>query len=37
MSHTVLGRFLEPFAKRLTPEVAQKIGDLQLDPGSPTR
>ena len=37
MSHTVLDRFLEPFAECLTPEVAQRIVDLQLDPESQTR
>lgn len=37
MSHTVLDRFLKPFAECLTPEVAQRIVDLQLDPESQTR
>ena len=31
MEHAVLDRFLRPFAKCLTPEVAQRIVDLELD------
>ena len=31
-SNTVLDRFLDPVAECLTPEVARRIVDLQLDP-----
>ena len=34
MEHAVLDRFLRPFAECLTPEVAQRIVDLELDPHS---
>lgn len=37
MEHAVLDRFLRPFAECLTPEVAQSIVDLELDPHSQLR
>ena len=37
MEHAVLDRFLGPFAECLTPEVAQRIVDLELDPHSQAR
>jgi len=37
MFHTVLDRFLRPFADCLTPEVAQRIVDLRLDAQSQGR
>lgn len=37
MEHAVLDRFLRPFAECLTPEVAQRIVDLELDPHSQAR
>ncbi len=37
MSNTVLDRFLRPFTECLTPEVAQRIVNLQLDPQSQSR
>ena len=37
MEHAVLDRFLRPFAECLTPEVAQRIVDLELDPHSQSR
>ena len=37
MSHTVLDRFLRPFTECLTPEVAQRIVNLQLDVQSQAR
>ena len=37
MEYTVLDRFLRPFAECLTPEVAQRIVDLELDPHSQSR
>ena len=37
MEHTVLDHFLRPFAKCLTPEVAQRIVDLELDPHAQSR
>jgi hypothetical protein len=37
MHSTVLDRFLRPFADCLTPEVAQRIVDLQLDSQSQGR
>lgn len=37
MEHAVLDRFLRPFAECLTPEVAQRLVDLELDPHSQLR
>ena len=37
MEHTTLDRFLRPFAECLTPEVAQRIVDLELGPHSQSR
>src|SRR5215475_8477512 len=37
MSNTVLDRFLRPFTECLTPEVAQRIVNLQLDSQSQAR
>jgi hypothetical protein len=37
MNHTVLDRFLRPFTECLTPEVAQRIVNLQLDSQSQSR
>jgi hypothetical protein len=37
MNATVLDRFLQPLAACLTPEVAQRIANLQLDAQSQTR
>lgn len=37
MEHAVLDLFLRPFAECLTPEVAQRIVDLELDPHSQAR
>ena len=37
MSNTVLDRFLRPFTECLTPEVAQRIVNLQLDSQSQVR
>ena len=37
MSHAVLNRFLRPFTECLTPEVAQRIVNLQLDVQSQAR
>ena len=37
MDHTVLDRFLRPFTECLTPEVAQRIVNLQLDSHSQAR
>jgi hypothetical protein len=37
MNTTVLDRFLRPFTACLTPEVAQRIVNLQLDSQSQTR
>ncbi len=37
MSNTVLDRFLRPFTECLTPEVAQRIVNLQLDAQSQVR
>ena len=37
MNHTVLDRFLRPFTECLTPEVAQRIVNLQLDVQSQAR
>ncbi|MBI3245288.1 MAG: hypothetical protein HYZ50_02135 [Deltaproteobacteria bacterium] len=37
MNNTVLDRFLRPFAECLTPEVAHRIVNLQLDSQSQTR
>ena len=37
MSNTVLDRFLRPFTECLTPEVAQRIVNLQLDAQSQAR
>ena len=37
MEHRVLDRFLRPFAECLTPEVAQRIVDLEFDPHSQSR
>ena len=37
MEHAVLDRFLRPFAACLTPEVARRIVDLELDQHSQAR
>ena len=37
MNNTVLDRFLRPFTECLTPEVAQRIVNLQLDAQSQAR
>jgi hypothetical protein len=37
MDHTVLDRLLRPFTECLTPEVAQRIVNLQLDSHSQAR
>lgn len=37
MNNTVLDRFLRPFTECLTPEVAQRIANLQLDSQSQAR
>ena len=37
MNHTVLDHFLRPFTECLTPEVAQRIVNLQLDSHSQAR
>ena len=37
MEHAVLDRFLRPLAECLTPEVAQRIVDLELDSHSQAR
>ncbi len=37
MKHAVLDHFLRPFAECLTPEVAQRIVDLEIDPRSQAR
>jgi len=37
MEYTVLDRFLGPFAECLTPEVTQRIVDLELGPHSQSR
>ena len=37
MNNTVLDRFLKPFTECLTPEVAQRIANLQLDSQSQAR
>ena len=37
MNNTVLDRFLRPFTECLTPEVAQRIVNLQLDSQSQAR
>jgi len=37
MNNTVLDRFLKPFTECLTPEVAQRIVNLQLDSQSQAR
>jgi hypothetical protein len=37
MNNTVLDRFLSPFTECLTPEVAQRIVNLQLDSQSQAR
>ena len=37
MEHAVLDRFLRPLAECLTPEVAQRIVDIELDPHSQAR
>lgn len=37
MNTTVLDRFLKPFSECLTPEVAQRIVNLQLDSQSQAR
>ena len=37
MNNTVLDRFLRPFSECLTPEVAQRIVNLQLDLQSQAR